>query len=249
MKVICPYCKKKSNAPDEYKGQTAKCPECKREFVISEHEQGITSVQITSKPESKNTSQTKIEICGNCGRVIGKLEQAFVHAENIVCSNCFGIFNGIHQSGNSINRDHIRFACGLAGATLLFLGVFMPFVRVPVMGSINYFRNGQGDGVIILILSVVTVLFTLYKKYSALWFTGFGSLIVIVITFINFHLKMTDARTSVKQDLADNPFAGLGEALVGSIQLDWGWAILILGVVLTLVSAGLSVKSSNKQTV
>ena len=33
------------------------------------------------------------EICANCQRKIGKLEQAYVYQNNIVCKPCYGILN------------------------------------------------------------------------------------------------------------------------------------------------------------
>ena len=48
--------------------------------------------------------------------------------------------------------DDRRQIIGLLGCVLLFVGVFMPIVSVPVAGSMNYFKNGHGDGVLILIL-------------------------------------------------------------------------------------------------
>jgi hypothetical protein len=39
---------------------------------------------------------------------------------------------------------------GIIGSAILFIGVFMPIVKLPVVGEMNYFHNGRGDGVIIL---------------------------------------------------------------------------------------------------
>ncbi|MGB8989707.1 MAG: hypothetical protein WCC37_24130, partial [Candidatus Sulfotelmatobacter sp.] len=36
----------------------------------------------------------------------------------------------------------------ILGALLLFVGVFLPIVSMPIVGSLNYFHNGQGDGTI-----------------------------------------------------------------------------------------------------
>jgi hypothetical protein len=38
-------------------------------------------------------------------------------------------------------------------------------------------------------------------------------------------------------ELADNPFRGIAEAMAGSVQLQWGWAVLVVGSVLLLVAA------------
>jgi hypothetical protein len=48
----------------------------------------------------------------------------------------------------------IRQLLGILGSTLLFLGVFLPIVKLPVVGDLNYFANGRGDGVLVLGLAL-----------------------------------------------------------------------------------------------
>lgn len=64
----------------------------------------------------------------------------------------------------------------LIGAALLFVGAFMPIISVPIMGSMNYFQNGKGDGVVIVLLAVATAIFAGggYVKH-VLW-TGLAAL-------------------------------------------------------------------------
>jgi hypothetical protein len=125
----------------------------------------------------------------------------------------------------------------IIGAIVLFLGVFAPIVSVPFLGDINYFHNGEGDGVILLVLAAATVPLALVKLYRSFWLTGGGSLAVLAFTFVNFQSKMTELRSSMEKDLAGNPFAGLGQAALGSIQLQWGWAVLVIGACLVIAAA------------
>ena len=78
---------------------------------------------------------------------------------------------------------------GLIGSVVLFIGVFAPIVSVPIMGNINYFQNGQGDGMIILVLAAISLILVLMEKYKALWFTGSASLAVLLFTLVNFSNK------------------------------------------------------------
>lgn len=117
----------------------------------------------------------------------------------------------------------------LIGAALLFVGAFMPIISVPIMGSMNYFQNGQGDGVIIVLLALATALFAGggYVKH-VLW-PGLAAFAMLGFTYFRFHSMLSEAREKMDMDLADNPFRGLAEAAVNSIQLQWGWAVLLLG--------------------
>jgi hypothetical protein len=125
----------------------------------------------------------------------------------------------------------------IIGAILLFFGVFCPIVSVPFLGDLNYFHNGQGDGVIVLVLAVATVALALVRLFKGLWLTGGGSIAVLAFTFFNFQSKMSDLRSSMEKDLAGNPFAGLGQAALSSVQLQWGWAVLVIGACLIIAAA------------
>lgn len=58
------------------------------------------------------------------------------------------------------------------GSILLFVGVFTPMVSLPIVGSLNYFQNGKGDGIFILALSAISLVLALTSLYEGLWLTG-----------------------------------------------------------------------------
>ena len=70
----------------------------------------------------------------------------------------------------------IQLVLGLSGAAVLFIGAFLPLVSLPVVGTLNYFDNGLGDGVIIVILAGLSGVFAAIRKPHLLWITGLGSL-------------------------------------------------------------------------
>jgi hypothetical protein len=46
-------------------------------------------------------------------------------------------------------------------------------------------------------------------------------------------------RKEKQTDLKDNPFRGLADVAVQSIQLQWGWAVLVIGIVLLVAAAAM----------
>ncbi len=135
---------------------------------------------------------------------------------------------------------------GIIGSILLFIGVFTPIVSAPIIGSINYFSNGRGDGVIILILSIISFILVVNKAYKLLLFSGLGTLAMLIFTFINFEVKLNEITTKMNLELADNPFKGVANTAVNSVQLQWGWALLVIGSILIIGSSKL--KSDNNIT-
>jgi len=145
---------------------------------------------------------------------------------------------GDTKEGGNVNMN-TKQLLGLIGSMILFVGVFTPIVSIPFIGNLNYFQNGKGDGTIVLILAVASLVLVLTKNYKWLWFTGIGSLGVLLFTFINFQLKMSEVKTDMESQLAGNPFRGFADVAMQSVQLQWGWALLIVGAALVIASAAL----------
>jgi hypothetical protein len=128
---------------------------------------------------------------------------------------------------------------GILGSAILFFGVFMPIVKLPVVGEMNYFHNGRGDGVIVLALAVTSFVLVLIRWYRQIWITSLGSAAVLAFTFFNFQSKMSQATRQMETELKDNPFRGLADLGVQSVQLQWGWAVLVIGIVLLIAVAAM----------
>jgi len=128
---------------------------------------------------------------------------------------------------------------GLMGAALLAIGVFMPLLSGPFGMSVNYFSNGKGDGVFILAMAVTTVGLVLTRKCRLLWATGGLSLAMLAFSFIRVQSSFSEMKTKMDRDLQGNPFRGLADAAVASMQMQWGWAVLAIGAALILACAAM----------
>lgn len=126
---------------------------------------------------------------------------------------------------------------GLSGSAVLALGTFTPIVSMPIVGSINYFNNGQGDGVFVLVLAAVAALLSLLGHYRFVWIPGAISAVLLLVTLSRFIGLISDAKAKMSAELAGNPFAGLAEGLMNSVQLQWGWMLLFLGSLAIIGSA------------
>jgi hypothetical protein len=51
--------------------------------------------------------------------------------------------------------------------------------------------------------------------------------------------KMSQATRQMETELKDNPFRGLADLAVQSVQLEWGWAVLVIGIVLLIAVAAM----------
>lgn len=128
-----------------------------------------------------------------------------------------------------------RLLLGVVGSIVLFAAVFMPLFSVPIVGNVNYFQNGKGDGVVIIILAGVSLFLALTERFKGLLITGLLSLAMMGFTFFSFQLKMSEARAEMSK--SDNLFKGLGEKMLETVQIQWGWAILVIGAGMLIAAA------------
>ena len=135
---------------------------------------------------------------------------------------------------------------GIAGCLITFIGVFTPIVSVPIVGDMNYFRNGEGDGIFLLILSAVSLVLVLTKLFQWLWITGGSSLALVCFTFINFRQKFSEVKEDMAREMEGNIFAGIGEVMIDSVQLKWGWAVMVIGIGCVLACALIDRMNANR---
>lgn len=144
------------------------------------------------------------------------------------------------ESGERSGRGvGLRQLLALLGSIALIVGVFAPIVSAPIIGKQNYFQNGKGDGTIVIVLGVVALIAALAKKYKVLFLSGISALGVMGFTLVQFQMKLSEIKSQVETKLAGNPFAGLADMAIQSVQLQWGWAVLLLGAVLVVAAASM----------
>lgn len=128
---------------------------------------------------------------------------------------------------------------GIAGSALMVLGVFTPIVTLPIVGSQNYFQNGKGDGVILLVLAAISLALVLKDQYKWLWYPAIGSLAFLLYGFISAMNMISDFRADLAKDSGGGALSGLAQAAAQAAQIQWGWVILFAGAGLLIAAAAL----------
>ncbi len=144
--------------------------------------------------------------------------------------------DAVDVSGIEIIDDK-RKLIGISGSILLLVGDFSPVATLPMAGSISYLHNGRADGIIIAVISVISLYFSLTSNYFNLRFTGLASLVVISTSLWSFHFRIGDLKASLDRQLAGNPFRGLAEIALAAVRLEWGWVLLMGGGLILLISS------------
>jgi hypothetical protein len=117
----------------------------------------------------------------------------------------------------------------IIGCIFLCVGIFAPIMSLPLIGNVNYLYL-KGDSIIILILAIISLIIILQDKYQLLWITATTTLGVIIIGFFHTQLLLLQVRVGIEELLSPAMFRGLVDVAVNSIQIQWGWILLFLGV-------------------
>lgn len=129
---------------------------------------------------------------------------------------------------------------GMIGGGVLALGCFMPVLSVPIMGNITYIANGGGDGLLVLIAAAAGAYFSHRESRKGMLISGFIAAAIMLFTVINIQVRISQMKAEMAKSIdgmpegMDNMLSGLGEALAQSVQMQWGWVILMIGVGLLL---------------
>jgi type II secretory pathway pseudopilin PulG len=139
-------------------------------------------------------------------------------------------------------------AMGFLGVALLLFGVFSPMVSLPIVGSLTYFRNGHIEAIALLGMSIASIICLSRNLYEWLYGPGLGALVLVGTTFYYYQNTLSNLKSNLERELSGNPFLGLADATMASIQLQWGWAFLFLGTVLIVSAAQLKQRHLTRQT-
>ena len=129
--------------------------------------------------------------------------------------------NKIRRDENNVSTDYFYLFNGIEITGLLFaiLSIFLPFVKVGLLGISRTITLLEGDGIIIAGISVVVIIFLVIKKCL------FGVIGSFLLSILNGYEIVSYIRLK-------NESGGLAELEVGFYLLVIGSVLVILGMVL-----------------
>lgn len=194
------------------------CPHCRAIYARAEAIYQRRRTKVTPTPAVKLTP------CPTCGKEISKNAPT--------CPHCGEVINPVSAKNNKTQ------VIGYLGAATMAIGVFCPLVSLPIVGSINFFSNGKGDGTALLLFAVISIAGVFWKRYKLLFLAGSASLALLAFDFWHFFSRMSEAHAKMKSEMVGNPFEGIAMAAAQSVQIQWGWAVMIVGAAM-LIAAGI----------
>ena len=123
------------------------------------------------------------------------------------------------------------------GAGLLGLSVFLPIISLPIVGSITLIGGSTGWGMVILMLAGAAGALAYMGHTKHVIWPGAAAAALLLYGLVRYQMMKSEMRSGLETEMEGNPFGGLAEAFVDSVQLQFGWVPLAIGAGL-LVYAG-----------
>lgn len=143
----------------------------------------------------------------------------------------------------------VNMMLGLGGAGALLLGFFCPILRLPIIGSMSYLgfmglmvREGAVSemtisGFLVIAAVVVALVAAVAKQPPLFWVPGLAGCLAAVLTIGKYFWLQGEMASKMKKDLDGNPFAGLAQAMVQAVSLDFGIGVIVIGAALMIAAA------------
>ncbi len=235
--VACPRCNTDLRVPEKYAGQFGTCKKCGERLHVPVSDLGEEENWSEQPPVPilPTDTPTGIPLSVQPPAVSPVVYPALVETsrfkEEVEVPVRYYRRRPKQQDRDDMDK---RFLLGIAGSIALCMGVFAPLFSAPLVGSRNLFANSQEVGGIVLLIGVTSLGIVLVKKYETLWLTGLGGLAMTLREFLKFYHD----KDQFKSETQDDPFlADMASAMADIVQIEWGWAVLLVGSILLLASA------------
>ena len=126
---------------------------------------------------------------------------------------------------------------GIVGAVLLIAGIFLPLVKIPILGGVSFYDNNQAEAIIVIALAVISMVFIAVKRYSLLGFSYIAMIAVMSSAGIQIARRTLSAKSTAQKLIGEKLTEKIAGKAMEHVHVQWGVAILILGLILIILCA------------
>lgn len=192
------------------------------------------------------SSQQKVAIkCPSCGQIYRFNARQLPSEKNALrCRQCGHSFVFRCSSTKKSQAAEIDGQAGrlivFIGSALLIAGTFTPIMHLPIVGNITYFRSGNPDALILIGFAILaTVAYILGFSRLVSW-SGLLSVALLSFSFFHVIFQIHSVTAKTHTELQNNPFAGIADAFMQSVGLEWGWLVMFSGALMIIFRQALA---------
>jgi hypothetical protein len=119
---------------------------------------------------------------------------------------------------------------GYLGSCLLVVGLFLPIVTIPIIGNVTLMSNGTNLAALALVIlgGISALLVAGDRRKDLIWPAG-AAVASLTYLFGRLQYNLSHMKSEITDSLKGNPFAGVAQAAMGAVQVQWGWLVLATG--------------------
>lgn len=144
----------------------------------------------------------------------------------------------------------IKQILGIVGSIMMIVGVFAPMIKIPIIGSMSFFDNNKLYGSVIAIVALLSLIIAFKNRYKLLWLTLAVILAVMGFTAWEAYKPMSSFKAKASkilgQRLTDKIVDKVSDKAMDYVKVQWGLALLIVGLILLILSAVIPTSRSSQ---
>ena len=192
--------------------------------------------------------------CSGCNIDYPSEEMEQIESGEYLCSHCLSELRGYidkepmketksKEPLSQNNKGELSYTKILViiGSCFLLIGIFLPCVSIPIMGSKNYLQLGTTSSIFLFAMIGLSIVLLLFQVRTDLYFfiggLNLGSILLKLFTIIS---NISDMKESTARGAEAEGWESLGatiaSSMISNVSFGGGWAILIIGAVIITLS-------------
>ena len=125
----------------------------------------------------------------------------------------------------------------ISASTALISGVFLPILSIPFLGDQTFYQNQQYISIFIIINAILISLISFTRLKMFLWLLALMVSGSLIYAYTDFQGTMSEFDQMMGDGVASEFIKKMKNSFMASIEIKYGVYFLILGVLLTFISA------------
>ena len=122
-------------------------------------------------------------------------------------------------------------------STALISGVFLPILSIPFLGDQTFYQNQQYISIFIIINAILISFISFTRLKIALWLLALMVSGSLIYAYNDFQGTMSEFDNMMGDGVSSEFLKKMKNSFMASIEIKYGIYFLILGVILTFLSA------------
>jgi hypothetical protein len=124
---------------------------------------------------------------------------------------------------------------GLIGIVLLIIGLFIPLVKVPLVGGISFYDRNTTESMVVIGFAAISLILILAKRRWLLRITSLAIITLVSSVGIQTIRRLLSTKSTAEKIIGEKLTQKLTNVAIEHVHIYWGIAFLLVGAILILI--------------